>query len=143
MLIDALADPPSQDAHIADLKTDIVAPMLIPYYQGAIKSAHRIVSAADDAKANKAKDDGKVYWSVIDNAVGGDGGDFMPAADRNYMTSLFDTSAAVSDSFAYCAVSDRLLNNLPPASKLQYVTYVREGPRQETMDTTAVANVVH
>jgi len=138
MLIAALADPASEDAHIADLKKDIVAHMLIPYYQGAIKSAHRIVSAADDAKANKAKDDGKVYWSVIDNAVGGDGGDFMPAADRNYITSLFDTSAAVSDSFAYCAVSDRLLNNLPPASNLQYVNYVRQG----TMDTIAGDSVV-
>ena len=137
MLIDALADPASEDAHIADLKKDIVAHMLIPFYQGAIKSAHGM-----DAKVDNAKDDGKVYWSVIDNAVGGDGGDFIPAADRNYITSVFSSAATgdslVNDSFAFCAVSDRLLNNLPPASNLQYVNYVRQG----TMDTIAGDSVV-
>ena len=140
MLIDALADPASEDAHIADLKKDIVAHMLIPYYQAAIKSAHRMdVAGADNDAQAPPKAEGKVYWSVINDAVGGDGGDFIPAADRNYITSVF-SSATAGDSFNYCAVWDRLHEKyLPPASNLQYVNYVRQG----TMATIAGDSVVH
>ena len=137
MLIDALADPASEDAHIADLEKDIVAHMLIPFYQGAIRSAHRMDSGADTAAKATAKAEGKAYWSVIDNAAAGDGGDFIPAADRNYITSVF--SSAVGDSFAYCAIWERLREKLPPASNLEYVNYVRQG----TMATIAGDSVVH
>ena len=123
MLIAALADSSSEDSHIADLKKDVVAHMLIPYYQGAIKSAHHMDAGADTTAKATAQTEGKVYWSVINDAIGGSGG--FVTADRAYLTSMF--ASAASGNFNYCAASTRLHNSLPPAYQLQYVNYVREG----------------
>ena len=135
MLIAALADSSSEASHIADLKTDVVAHMLIPYYQGAIKSAHHMDAGADAAAKATAQAEGKEYWKVINDSVGD--GDFISATDRAYLTSMF--ASAAGGNFNYCAVSTRLHNSLPPASQLQYVNYVREG----TMGTAAGESVVH
>ena len=135
VLMTVLADSSSEDSHIANLKKDVVAHMLIPYYQGAIKSAHHMDAGADTAAKATAQAEGKVYWTVINDAVD-DSFPFEPT-DRAFLTPMF-ASAAAGD-FNYCAASTRLLNNLPLASKLQYVNYVREG----TLDTIAAASVVH
>ena len=123
MLIAALADSTSEDSHIANLKKDVVAHMLIPYYQGAIKSAHHMDAGADTTAKATAQTEGKVYWTVINDAIGGSGG--FVTADRAYLTSMF--ASAASGNFNYCAASTRLHNSLPPAYQLQYVNYVREG----------------
>ena len=135
MLITALADSSSEASHIADLKKDVVAHMLIPYYQGAIKSAHHMDAGADAAAKATAQAEGKEYWKVINDSVGD--GDFISATDRAYLTSMFASVAA--GNFNYCAVSTRLHNSLPPASQLQYVNYVRQG----TMDTADGESVVY
>ena len=133
MLIAALAKS-FPASHIADLKKDVVAHMLIPYYQGAIKSAHRMDLGANAVAKATALAEGKVYWTVIDDAIGDD----LVTADRAALTSVF-ASAAAGINLTYCEVSMRLHDNLPPASQLQYVNYVREG----AMDTIAAASTVH
>jgi len=115
------------------VKRDIIAHMLIPFYQGVIKSAHHMDKGSDDDKAT-AQTEGDAYWKVIAGAVGDK---FNSHADRDYLTAMF--SSAPTGDFNYCAASARLLNNLPPASKLQYVNHVRAG----TLDTTEATDIVH
>jgi hypothetical protein len=103
---------PSTDRTVADLKTDIVAHMLIPFYQGAIKAAHLM-----DQGPNKeaAQADGAAHWKVIDQAIQGDG---IRPSDRAHLTALFASSA--SGNMNFCTVQMLLLRNLPPDTELQY-----------------------
>jgi hypothetical protein len=118
----------SNDSLVAELRKDVVAHMLIPYYQGVIMSAHGMDS---DKKGSAA--DGAAYWKVINDALGGG---FHPA-DRASLTSMFESAA--TGTFNHCAASSLLLKNLPAASQLKYGAYAREG----TMQTMDAAKVVH
>ena len=102
---------PSKVRSIADLKKDIVAHMLIPHYQGAIKAAHQM----DAGMPSTAKADGAEHWKVIDAAVVGDS---FAASDRAQLTAMF--AAAASGKMNFCTVQALLLRNLPGGSDLQY-----------------------
>ena len=102
---------PSATRKIADLKKDIVAHMLIPHYQGAIKAAHQM----DAGMPSTAKADGAEHWKVIDAAVVGDS---FAASDRAQLTAMF--AAAASGKMNFCTVQALLLRNLPGGSDLQY-----------------------
>merc|ERR1719424_1153987 len=99
---------PSADRSIDDLKKDIVAHMLIPHYQGAIKAAHQM----DTGTATKDTD-GAEHWKVIDAAVGS-----FTASDRAQLASMFAPAASGKTNF--CTVQTLLLRNLPGSSNLQY-----------------------
>lgn len=133
VLKETLASSSSEAALIADLKKDIIAHMLVPYYQAAVKSAYHMDAGADAAAKATARAEGKEYWQVVNDAVGSD----FNAADSDFLTSMF-ASAAAGD-FNYCATSTRLLSKLPAASQLQYTNLVRAG----TMTTTAAESIVH
>ena len=90
-------------------------------------------SGADAAAKATAQTEGKAYWQIVNDVVGGD----FNAADSALLTSMF-ASAAAGD-FNYCATSTRLLTNLPAASQLEYANFVRAG----TLTTTAAESVVH
>jgi len=99
---------PSADRSIDDIKKDIVAHMLIPHYQGAIKAAHQM----DEGTAIKDTDGGE-HWKVIDAAVGS-----FAASDRAQLAAMFATDA--SGKMNFCTVQTLLLRNLPGSSNLQY-----------------------
>jgi hypothetical protein len=99
---------PSADRSIDDIKKDIVAHMLIPHYQGAIKAAHQM----DEGTAIEDTD-GAEHWNVIDAAVGS-----FAASDRAQLAAMFATDA--SGKLNFCTVQTLLLRNLPGSSKLQY-----------------------
>ena len=101
--------------HVANLTVDVVAHMLIPYYQGAIRSAHDIDMALDNAQRNVAKARGAEYLKVIVDELN----DAFPAADRAGLNAIFSDDFTMTSSH-YCAVRDRLLRNLPAVSTLQY-----------------------
>ena len=101
-----LATPANRS--IDDIKKDIVAHMLIPHYQGAIKAAHQM----DEGTAIKDTD-GAEHWKVIDAAVGS-----FAASDRAQLAAMFATDA--SGKMNFCTVQTLLLRNLPGSSNLQY-----------------------
>jgi len=103
---------PSAARSIADLKKDIVAHMLIPHYQGAIKAAYDMDEGDAAAKAG-ALSDGAEHWKVIRAAVGS-----FAASDRAQLTAMF--APAASGKMNFCTVQALLLRNLPGASNLQY-----------------------
>ena len=105
--------------------------MLVPHYQGMIHSARHMDVGADPA-ASRA--DGAAHWQVINAAVGTN---FNPA-DRDYLSSMF-LAAPATGGFNYCAVSTRLITNMPAASSLQYHNYARAG----TQTTSVTGSVVH
>lgn len=127
-LLDDALGTNAEPAFVANLTKDIVAHMLIPFYQGVIHAAHHM----DEGVAN-ARSDGAAYWQVINDAVGTN---FMPD-HRSFLTSMFASPA--SGTFNYCAASTRLMENLPAASSLQYHNYVRAG----TMTASVVESAVH
>ena len=101
--------------HVANLTVDVVAHMLIPYYQGAIRSAHDIDMALDNAQRNVAKARGAEYLKVIVDELN----DAFSAADRASLNAIFSDNFPKISSH-YCVVRDRLLRNLPAVSTLQY-----------------------
>ena len=100
---------PSTARSIADLKKDIVAHMLMPHYQGAIKAAYQM----DAGTPSTAKADGAEHWKVIDAAVGS-----FAASDRAQLAAMF--APAASGKMNFCTVQTLLLRNLPGGSNLQY-----------------------
>ena len=128
LLNSALADTNAAPAFIANLTKDIVAHMLLPFYQGAIHAAHHM-----DEGVATAPSDGAAYWSVINDAVGTN---FNPV-HRSFLTGMF--ASPRGDNFNYCAASTRLMENMPAASSLQYHNYVRAG----TVATAQAGSVVH
>jgi hypothetical protein len=94
-----------------DMKKDIVAHILVPMYQGAIKAAYDMDTASDKAAALAA---GLAYWNLIHPNVPG-----FDAADKARLVALFGSSAA-SGTHNYCEVKAILHRNLPDGSMLQY-----------------------
>jgi len=94
----------------ADLQKDIVAHILVPMYQGAIKAAYEMDTADDKAAAQTT---GAVYWDLIHTNVPG-----FKAADKARLTALF--TDAPSGDFNYCEIKTILHRNLPDGSMLQY-----------------------
>ena len=103
------------DQHVSDLKMDIVAHMLIPFYQGVIRSALEMDAAGGSAERLAAQRRGDAYWKVIDDAV--ENKDF-DATDRATLSTMFANYPPKVTN--YCAATVRLLRNLPSASTLQY-----------------------
>jgi hypothetical protein len=126
-------DTPSTARSIADLKKDIVAHMLIPHYQGAIKAAHQMDAGTDGAKA-----DGAEHWKVIDAAVGS-----FAASDRAQLAAMFAPTA--SGKMNFCTVQALLLRNLPGASNLQYGSNdcIKEGCKEIGTHTPGDKDVQH
>jgi hypothetical protein len=94
----------------SDIKMDIVAHMLIPVYQGAIKAAYDMDTAADKVAA---KADGAAYWGLIKANVLN-----FNANDKARLNALFDSAA--SGTFNYCEAKTLLHRNLPGSSMLMY-----------------------
>ena len=133
VLRSAISDSsPAGIARKTNLTKDIVAHMLVPYYQGVIQSAHLMDVSAGAAQA-AARADGAAYWQVINDAVGQN----FNAADRAFLTNMFASPA--SGTFNHCAASTRLMANLPAASSLQYHNFARAG----TLNTVAMSSIVH
>ena len=120
-----LATPANRS--IDDIKKDIVAHMLIPHYQGAIKAAHQM----DEGTAIKDTD-GAEHWKVIDAAVGS-----FAASDRAQLAAMFATDA--SGKLNFCTVQTLLLRNLPGTSNLQYGSKdcIKEGCKEIGIGTHA------
>jgi len=110
ILHDDLAPPKTTTAPPADIKMDVLAHMLIPMYQGAIKAAYEMDTATDKAKALA---DGLAYWTMIHPNVPG-----FNAADKARLVALFGSAA--SGTHNYCEVKAILHRNLPGSSMLQY-----------------------
>ena len=104
---------PSATRKIADLKKDIVAHMLIPHYQGAIKAAYHLDTKETAGDKAAALAEGAEHWKVIDAAVGS-----FAASDRAQLAAMF--APAASGKMNFCTVQTLLLRNLPGASTLQY-----------------------
>ena len=105
------------DQHVSDLKRDVAAHMLIPFFQGVILSAQEMDAAVGSAERYAAQRRGDAYWKVIDDAVERDGFDFDPT-DRATLSTMF--AHYPPKVINYCAARVRLLRNLPSASTLQY-----------------------
>lgn len=116
VLLQEQYDPDAPSAIVASLTVDVVAHMLIPYYQGAIHSAHDIDMATDNAQRSVAKARGAAYLKVIDDELNNAS---FSAADRASLSAIFSDDFTMTSSH-YCAVRDRLLRNLPAVSTLQY-----------------------
>ena len=99
-----------------DMKKDIVAHILVPMYQGAIKAAHEMDTASDKAAALAA---GLAYWNLIHPNVPG-----FDAADKARLVALFGSAA--SGTHNYCEVKAILHRNLPDGSMLQYGQQVHQ-----------------
>ena len=110
ILNDDLTPPKTTTATQADIEKDILAHMLIPMYQGAIKAAYEMDTATDKAKALA---DGLAYWTMIHTNVPG-----FNAADKARLVALFGSAA--SGEHNYCEVKAILHRNLPGSSMLQY-----------------------
>ena len=110
ILHDDLTPPKTTTATQADIEKDILAHMLIPMYQGAIKAAYEMDTATDKAKALA---DGLAYWTMIHTNVPG-----FNAADKARLVALFGSAA--SGTHNYCEVKAILHRNLPGSSMLQY-----------------------
>ena len=107
--------------------------MLIPMYQGAIKSAYEMDTATDKVAAQNS---GAAYWSLIHTNVLG-----FNAADKARLTALFGSAA--SGAHNYCEVKAMLQRNLPDGSMLQYgqQDHTSEGKRGAMSDGgNALAN---
>jgi len=102
---------PSEVRNIIDLKMDIVAHMLIPHYQGAIKAAYQM----DAGTPSTAKANGAEHWKVINEAIVGD---HFDASDRAQLAEMF--ALDISGKMNFCTVQALLLRNLPGGSNLQY-----------------------
>lgn len=98
-----LATDTSDAAMTSDLKKDIVAHMLIPFYQGTLAMAHELDVSVDKATAQA---NGATYWKVIDDAVGDDFASF----DRNRLAAIFTASPQGTDN--YCTALTLLRRNL-------------------------------
>jgi hypothetical protein len=94
----------------SDMQKDIVAHMLIPMYQGAIKAAYDM----DNGGKAAARDAGLTYWNLIHPNVPG-----FDAADKARLVALFGPSASGANN-NYCQVKAILHRNLPDGSMLQY-----------------------
>ena len=125
-----LATDTSDAAMTSDLKKDIVAHMLIPFYQGTLAMAHELDVSVDKATAQA---NGATYWKVIDDAVGDDFASF----DRNRLAAIFTASPQGTDN--YCTALTLLRRNLPEASQLQYSGSHSAGQ----VSTSTVESVVH
>ena len=99
------------------LKRDVVAHMLVPFYQGVIRSAQEMDAAAGSAERSAAQLRGDAYWKVITDAVDSDNFDF-DATDRATLSTMFSIPPPKVSN--YCAATARLLRNLPSATILQY-----------------------
>jgi hypothetical protein len=110
ILHDDLTPPKTPTATQADIEKDILAHMLIPMYQGAIKAAYEMDTATDKVKALA---DGLAYWTMIHTNVPG-----FNAADKARLVALFGSAA--SGTHNYCEVKAILHRNLPGSSMLQY-----------------------
>jgi hypothetical protein len=97
-------------ANMADIKKDILAHMLIPMYQGAILSAHKM-DAPDTAAAGLA--DFATYWNIIKDKVA------FEANDKARLEALAVATAA-SGTNNLCTVKALLHRHLPDGSKLLY-----------------------
>ena len=119
VLLQEQYDSPAEivNQHISDLKRDVVAHMLIPYYQGAILSAHEMDTAVGSAERYIAQARGDAYWKVINDVVGSDSFD---ATDRATLSTMFSATHFKPSTSNYCTARVRLLRNLPAASTLQY-----------------------
>jgi hypothetical protein len=93
-----------------DMKKDIVAHILVPMYQGAIKAAYDM----DNGGKAAARDAGLAYWNLIHPNVPG-----FHAADKARLVALFGPSAPGANN-NYCEVKAILHRNLPDGSMLQY-----------------------
>jgi hypothetical protein len=110
ILHDDLAPPKTTTAPQADIKMDILAHMLIPMYQGAIKAAYDM----DNGGKAAARDAGLAYWNMIHPNVPG-----FNADDKARLVALFGPSASGANN-NYCEVKAILHRNLPGSSMLQY-----------------------
>ena len=89
-----------------DMKKDIVAHILVPMYQGAIKAAHEMDTASDKAAALAA---GLAYWNLIHPNVPG-----FDAADKARLVALFGSAA--SGTHNYCEVKRSCTATCPMAA---------------------------
>ena len=141
ILHDDLTPPKTTTATQADIEKDILAHMLIPMYQGAIKAAYEMDTATDKVKALA---DGLAYWTMIHTNVPG-----FNAADKARLVALFGSAA--SGTHNYCEVKAILHRNLPGSSMLQYGqkpnTYMgdRHASKPPTFDPTGLptASAMH
>ena len=129
---------PSATRKIADLKKDIVAHMLIPHYQGAIKAAYHLDTKETAGDKAAALAEGAEHWKVIDAAVGS-----FAASDRAQLAAMF--APAASGKMNFCTVQTLLLRNLPGASSLQYGSKdcIKDGCKNITTHTPEEDDVQH
>ena len=94
-------------ANMADIKKDILAHMLVPMYQGAVLSAHKM---DDPNTAAAGLADFAAYWNIIKDKV------TFEANDKARLEALSMTLGTNN----LCTVKTLLHRNLPDGSKLLY-----------------------
>lgn len=104
--------PTATATTVSDLKSDVVAHMKIPFYQGVIHSAWEMDTAPTAAAKAVAQETGRKYLEVFHTD--------LPANDQALLVALFAAANAPTGDFHFCAASTILARNMPSASMHVY-----------------------